>query len=92
VNFSPGRRGWQRTEAALEARSLLSEEQGMDLVDGSWIELVRLSTLIAELESQQQAALALKHFGALKAIQNELAETEERRERILSDLAQSVVE
>jgi hypothetical protein len=64
----------------------------MDLEDGSWIELVRLTTLIAELESQQEAALALKHFGALKAIKTELAETEELRERLLSDLAQSVID
>ena len=64
----------------------------MALQDDPWIELVRLATAIAELESQQQAALALKHSAALKAIKDEIAETEQRRERLLSDLAQSVVE
>ena len=57
----------------------------------SWVELVRLTTLIAELESQQQAAVALKHFTALTAIKNEIVETEQQRERLLSDLAQSAV-
>ena len=60
--------------------------------DDPWIELVRLATLIAELKSQQQAALTLKHVAALKAIKDEIAETEQRRERLLSDLARSVVE
>jgi hypothetical protein len=64
----------------------------MAFQDDSWIELVRLTTLIAELNSQQQAAQTLKHFAALKAIKNEIAETEQRRERLLSDLAQTVVE
>jgi len=62
------------------------------LLDDPWIELVHLTTLIAELESQQQAAQTLKHFTSLKAIQNEIAETEQRRERLLNDLAQRVVE
>jgi hypothetical protein len=64
----------------------------MAFQDDSWIELARLTTLIAELNSQQQAAQTLKHFAALNGIKNEIAETEQRRERLLSDLAQTVVE
>jgi hypothetical protein len=61
------------------------------LQDEAWIEVVRLATRIAELESQQQAALALKHFDALTAIKDELADAERQREQLLNDLAQSVV-
>jgi hypothetical protein len=62
------------------------------LQDDSWIEVVRLATRIAELESQQQAAVVLKHFAALTAIEDELTDTKQRRERLLGDLARSVID
>jgi hypothetical protein len=55
----------------------------MDANSQDWAQLEYLSGHISKLQSHCEAARGMKHFGAVKAIEREIAETAAQRERLV---------
>jgi hypothetical protein len=57
-----------------------------------WVELETLSTEVAHLQSQIEAARAARNHGKVRLLEREMAEVSERRNRVLADITNGLTD